>query len=810
MKILWAVLLTFVILSFQIFAQEKGNYSFTGVVEDSVLGTGLANANVSIISRKDGKIITGTTANKKGYFSIDKISEKVIRAKFSMVGYQTKIIDSISLENNSRTGIVKLFPTTILMPAVVVKTIKPMIEFKIDKQVINIDQVPGSTGSLTDALKNTGLVDVDPQSNSISVRGQVVKLEMDGHPYEMPDNMLSQLPASMVDQVEVILSPGAKESAEGGTYILNIITKKSSLNNFNGSISLNTSSNNSKNGGLNLNYKVNKLNLFASGFGYYGSFGSTASGERSNYNSTSFHYLNSQNSGSGNGFFGNVKLGFDYDLDANNSFTFFGSYNRDKYGFNSNSNSLVENELAIPQYNYVNLNSSNMAWNSFNLYGFYKKKFGKSSPQSKLQERELTFDAYFSNIYNPSSTNLNTDYSYQAGLPQLHNSGSVENANTFIFKAEYVLPLEIGRFETGYNFTYRHRQNENSALDYSYLTNTWQDSLLLSNLFRYKENINAAYITYSKDFGKFGVKAGVRMENLNTVGNQVTTNENFNHNFLNFFPNLNLSYNFSLLWQVTFNAFRRVRYPELYYINPYKTYNGPNSYSAGNPDIQPYYINSYALGLSQYISIYYNTSAGLYQYVAAILQDSISYTSPVNLSSNKVYGIDLSFPYYNSPMALFHLPDFISMLNIRFSYRYSKSTGSYLTEDLSDWGYSKSLTASLGLKLWYEVEASISLYFTPRTESKRYFRNQTSYLYAFFSRSFLNKKLKISLYISDILNSNRYDVQTFGTDYYSHSNSVMQNSRNVSIGFTYMINNYKPRNDRNIDDGRDASGQSVK
>ncbi len=810
MKILWAVFFSIIILSFQNFAQEKGSYSLTGVVEDSVLGTGLANANVTVISRKDNKTITGATANAKGYFTINKIPESNVRVKFSMVGYQTKIIDSVSLENTPRIGVIKLYATTILMPAVVVKTIKPMIEFKIDKEVINVSQVPGSTGSLTDALKNSGLVDVDPQSNAISVRGQAVKLEMDGHPYEMPDNMLSQLPASMVDQVEVILSPGARESAEGGTYILNIITKKSSLENFNGSISLNTSSNNSKNGGLNLNYKVNKLNLFASGFGYYGNYGATSSSDRNNYNSTSFHYLNSKSSAGENGFFGNAKLGFDYDFDANNSITFFGSYNRDKYDFNSISNSLVENELAVSQYNYGNTSTSNMAWNSFDLYGFYKKKFDKPSPQSKLPERELTFDAYFSNIYNPSSTDLNTDYSYQAGLPQLHNSGTVENANTFIFKAEYVLPLEIGRFETGYNFTYRHRQNENNALDYSYLTNNWRDSLHLSNLFRYKENINAAYITYSKDFGKFGVKAGVRMENLNTAGNQVTTNENFNHNFLNFFPNLNLSYKLSQLWQVTFNAFRRVRYPELYYINPYKTYNGPNSYSAGNPDIQPYYINSYALGLSQYISIYYNTSAGLYQYVSAMLQDSIFYSSPVNLSSNKVYGVDLSLPYYNSPMALFHLPDFISMLNIRFSYRYSKTAGSYLTEDLSDWGYSKSLTASLGLKLWYDVEASISLYFTPRTESKRYVRNQTSYLYAFFSRSFLNKKLKISLYVSDILNSNRYDSQTFGTDYYSHSNSVMLNSRSVSIGFTYMINNYKARNDRNIDDGRDASGQSMK
>jgi len=809
MKTLTALVLCLVFMTFQNLAQEKGSYSLTGMVADSVLGTGLANANVTIISRKDGSTLTGATTNAKGYFTIDKIKESVVRAKFSMLGYQTKVIDSLSLENTSRIGLIRLRATNILMPEVVVKTIKPMIEFKIDKQVINIDQVPGSTGSLTDALKNTGLVDVDPQSNSISVRGQAVKLEMDGHPYEMPDNMLSQLPASMVDQVEVILSPGARESAEGGTYILNIVTKKNNFDNFSGSVSMNTSSNNRNYGGLNFNYKVKKLNFFASSFGYFGNYSNNSTSEKDNYNSTSFHYLNSNSSGSGNGIFGNAKLGFDYDLDANNTFTFFGSYNKNKYNFSSINSSLVENYLAAPEYSYNNNVTSDYTWNDFTLYAFYKKKFDKPSPQSAQPASELTFDAYFSNIYSPSTSNLNTVYSYQAGAPQLHNSGTMGNANTFIFKAEYVHPSEIGRFEGGYNLTYRNRQNDNNAVDFSYLTNSWTDSLKLSNLFKYRETIHAGYVTYSKDFGKFGVKTGLRMEDLSAAGDQITSNENFSHNFLNFFPNMNLSYKLSEMFQLTFNAFRRVRYPELYYINPYKSYNGPNSYSAGNPDIQPYYTNSYAVGLSQYINVYYNSSAGLYQYVTANFQDSITYSSPVNLSSNKVYGVDLTLPYYNSPMALFHLPDFITMFNIRFTYMYSKTTGSYLNEDLSDWGYSKSLNASVGVKLWYDIEASMYLYFTPKTESKRYFSNQTSYFSVFFSKSFLNKNLKVNLYITDILNSNKYNRQTFGTDYYMQSNYTMLNSRGISIGFTYMLNNYKDRHDRNVDDGRDASGEST-
>ncbi len=803
MKLLSALIISALIFSNLTFAQEKENYKLIGAVADSALGTSLVGANVTIISRKDGRTITGTTTDAKGFFTVDKITESNIRAKFSMVGYQTKIIDSVSVEKTSRLGLIKLRSTTILMPEVVVKSIKPMIEFQIDKQVINIDQVPGSSGSLTDALKNSGVVDVDPQSNAITVRGQAVKLQMDGHPFDMPDNMLAQLPASMVDQVEVVLSPGARESAEGGAYILNIVTKKNTMNNFNGSISLNTSTNNRNYGGLNVNYKVNKLNIFASTFGYFGDFNSSSNSEKVNYNSSSLYQLKSNSSNKGNGYFGNLKLGIDYDFDESNSITFYGSYNKNKYDFNSGSNSLVENNLYVPQYSYDNNSSTDYRWNNFTLYGFYKKKFDKKG-------KELTFDAYYANIYSPNSTDLNTMYSYQSGTPQLHNSGSVENANTFIFRTEYVIPSDIGKFETGYNFTFRHRQNQNNSIDYSYLTNGWLDSLNLSNLFRYQENIHALYLTYSNNFGKWGVKAGLRTENLNTDGEQITTNENFTQNFLNFFPNINLSYKFSELFQLTFNAFRRVRYPELYYVNPYKQYNGPNSYTAGNPGIKPYYLNSYAVSLSQYINVYYVLSNGLYQYVTANLQDSITYSSPVNLTSNKVYGVDLTLPYYNSPMAPFHLPDFISMLYLQFTYKYTKREGSYLNEDLSDWGYSKMLSARMSLKLWFGIDASMYLSYSPETTSKKYISNQTSYFSIYLNKAFMDQKLKINVSISDVLNSNVYDRQTFGTDFYMHSNYTMLKSRSISIGFTYMINNYKERQDRSIDDGRDASGQSMK
>jgi len=788
------------ILSRFVYPQSVNNFSLTGGVVDSALGTGLIGANVTVLSRSDGKILSQATCNEKGYFTMEKISESNVRAKFSMLGYQTKVIDSIPLEKTYRLGVIKLRSTLILMPEAVVSSIKPMIEFQVDRQIINMDQVPGSTGSLTDALKNTGSVEVDPQSSAITVRGQSVKIQMDGRPFEMPASMLAQLPASMVDQVELILSPSAKESAEEGAYILNIISKKGNPDSYSGSISLNTSTNTRTYGSLNLNYKTGKFNFFGAFFGGFADMTNISSSEKFNYNSNSLYHQKSEGENKFNGYMGYYKLGFDYTLDDNNSFTLYGTIPQYKFSTGGTSLSIVENNLLQPQYDYLNKSNSIYRSNAFSLYGFYKKKFDAKG-------HELTFDSYVTKMVNPSNSELNTGYSYNPRSPQLHNSNTDEKASTFISKIEYVIPTSLGKFESGYHFTFRTRENDYSSFDFSYTQNNWNDSLGLSNLFSYKENIHALYITYSKEFGKIGIKTGVRAENLTTNGEQKTTGNNFSGSYLNFFPNINLSYKFNDLFQLTFNAFRRVRYPQMYYVNPFKTYNGPNNYTAGNPAIKPSFIHSYAVSLSQYVNVYYVYTTGLFDYVMANVNDSVTFNSPVNLSSNKTYGVELTLPYYNSPMMPFHLPDFISMINVQIGYTYQKKIGTYLTEDLSDWGYRKWMNVNLGLKLWWEVDASFYFRFTPKTESKKYVSNRQTDLSLYLSKSVWGNKLKINLSVSDLLNSNKYDRQTLGTDFLYRSSYIPYRSRSISIGLTYMMNDFKDRRDRSLDDGRDASNQ---
>lgn len=784
----------------QLFAQkDAGNYKLTGFTVDSASGKALEGVNILILARANNENIGGSSSDKKGSFTVNKILQKNVRIKFSMTGYQTKIIDSLSLETSSRIGIVKLKATVYELPEFVIKTVKPMVEFHVDKQVVNMDQVPGGSSTITEALKSTGLVEVDPQSNNITIRGESVKIQMDGHPYEMSSDMLAQMPTAMADQVELILAPSAKESAEGGTYILNIISKKSILDSYSGSISLNTSNSNRNYGGLNLNYKRDKLNIFATIFGGQMEFKGDNYNDRYNYNSTTFYNQRSDGENETKYKGASPKIGFDYNFDDKNSMTAYVAY----FGYKTNSTSsdltAIRNQQMNNLYTYDNSTSGESTMDYTSAYSFYKTKFDNKG-------HELTFDLLYNNINSSGNSDRNLAYSNSSYL-QSHKSDTKEKANTVIFKTDYVHPSDIGKFETGYNFTYRDRENNYNNLDYMNTTAIWEDSSKLSNYFKYNENINALYLTYSKNLGFFDLKTGIRAENLNTHGEQITSDESFSNNYFNLFPNFNLSHKFNDMFQLAFNAFRRVQYPTMGYLNPFKKYNGPNSYTAGNPKIDPQFIQSYGINLSQFINTYYVYSTGNISYATAVIEDSVTYSSPININSSKLFGVDLTLPYYNSPLSPVHLPGFITMFNIRYSYNYREQTGHYLTENLTYTSRNHSINCNLTLKVWYDVNLSFYFRYRPKTEDAKGTSSEIKDMSLYLNKSFFDQKLKVNLSFSDLLNSQVYKGDTFGTTYRTNYSYTPYKSQSVSLGITYMFNDYKERRDRDIDDGRDGSKQ---
>ena len=109
----------------------------------------------------------------------------------------------------------------------------------------------------------------------------------------MADNLLSQMPASYIDKVEVITTPSAKDDPEGDAGIINIITKKEHHDNYNGTLALYSATQQIGYLSSALNYRKGGLNLFGSINGYYGKFLRYTDGQRINYLSEILHSQNS-------------------------------------------------------------------------------------------------------------------------------------------------------------------------------------------------------------------------------------------------------------------------------------------------------------------------------------------------------------------------------------------------------------------------------------------------------------------------------------------------------------------------------------
>src|SRR6185295_8403001 len=86
-----------------------------------------------------------------------------------------------------------------------------------------------------------------------------------------------------------------------------------------------------------------------------------------------------------------------------------------------------------------------------------------------------------------------------------------------------------------------------------------------TNSFRYRENINAAYINLSRQYKKIGVQAGLRLENTNYRGHQLGNiqrpDSSFSNSYTSLFPTLYISYNANKNNQYGISLGRRIDRP---------------------------------------------------------------------------------------------------------------------------------------------------------------------------------------------------------------------------------------------------------
>lgn len=594
-------------VSLSLWAQSS---RITGSVQDES-GKHLSSASVSLLRASDSVMVKATATDKEGRYQFDNITNGEYLLLVSSVGFEKKYSAPFSA-SAGEAPVVQLQAAARSMAGVTVTAQKPFIETKIDKTVVNVEASPTSAGATAlEVLEKSPGITVS-NDGIISLKGKSgVIVMMDGKPtYLSPADLaslLKNLPASALDQIEIMTNPSAKYDASGNSGVINIKTKKGKTAGFNGSIMAGvTTSYFEKHDGtfyvipktqnsINFNYRKNKINFFGNyNPNVYKGMASleitrTKLDDNKNilgYNDveTEFKFGNNNHT---------LKLGMDYFADKKNTFGVVVS----GFLFNGHPTPVTTTTTADEHYEplsiLVSQTNNRIKFKNFTSNFNYRHVFDSAG-------QELTADIDFIAYNNLSKVALATDFydgNYQQqGDPLLLKGYIPSDINIYSFKSDYTLPFKKGgRLEAGVKSSYVKNDN---LVDYQRWDVTKWAPDARSNHFIYDENINAVYLNANRQVKKWSFQGGLRLENTNAKGYQVNNDSTFHRHFTNLFPSAFVSYAADKRNTFTISYSRRITRPNYQDLNPFIFFLDSLSYRVGNPFLLPQFTHNFELSHS--------------------------------------------------------------------------------------------------------------------------------------------------------------------------------------------------------------------
>ena len=169
-----------------------------------------------------------------------------------------------------------------------------------------------------------------------------------------------------------------------------------------------------------------------------------------------------------------------------------------------------------------------------------------------------------------------------------------------------------------------------------------------SNYFVYEENINAAYANLNHPINKkWGAQLGLRVENTNAKGLQVTTGEAFTRHYTQLFPTAYVQYQHDKKNTFVLNYGRRIRRPDYHHLNPFINFIDRYTYSRGNPNLKPQF--SHNIELSHSLQSYLTTTLN-YSRTTDIIQNVLeqdeakneTFVRRANIAKQRQFGISFN------------------------------------------------------------------------------------------------------------------------------------------------------------------------
>ena len=707
-----------------------------------------------------------------------------------------------------------------MLDEVEVRAERTQVEVRLDKKIYNVGQdITVRGGNVSDVLANIPSIEVDFDGN-VSLRGNSnVKILINGKPSGLvglagPQGLRS-IPSESIEKVEVVTSPSARYSAEGTAGILNIILKKQDLLGFNGNVNLNAGDPKSSGISGTFNLRNNKINIFNTTSFKDGDNNSNFFGNTEYFNSNlKIDNQTKSNRNSKNNF---LNLGVEYYFDDKTSLTLSGFYRKgDQLSYSRNVVNDITN-IDIVSSNERIANDKELEESFEYALDFYKDFDKDGHTLSARISYEEDDENSVDNIEDFSTIPFVSSSAFE-------RTTNIDFQNRLLAQIDYVYPIdENTEFELGYRGRFLDRETD---FDVSFLRGgLYQSDSGLSNIFKYSENINSFYTQFGKKFNSLSVLLGLRYEDSKQEIDQRTTNQFEVKKYSDLFPTVNIAYQFSDLESLTLGYSKRVRRPRGWDINPFPRRNSITSYRRGNPFLDPTFTSAYEVDylkrfkkITINTALFYRQSDGNVERIQQetgdlvnlivesgsnnpVLQVPVLEYYPINLSTNKRIGSELSITY---------TPSRSVRINGSFTLNSTKIRGTYNNQsfDSDDTNWSARFNGFIRLPKDY----SLQFFGFLRGPSENAFSKSKAFGFttASIQKSILDKKGNISLRYSDIFNTGRWRSITTRDTFRSESEGQWREPSWV-LTFSYRINeNQSKRKQRarnNQQDFSDGGGE---
>jgi outer membrane cobalamin receptor len=706
------------------------------------------------------------------------------------LGYAPRDIRPVVISTaspNADLGPVSLTAAVTELSALVVTAQNHTVQLAPDKNTYVVRDMPTTRGgSALDVIRNVPSVDVDID-NIVSLRGNTgVVVQLNGRPSPLKPaqlgNFLAQLPADMVDKVEVIPNPSARDNPEGVAGIINIVMKKQTDFGTSGGVNVAAGTTGRVDLGGNLGYQKGGLALFGS-YGFLrDSRPRTDSVFRKNLFASPLTFLDERGRRTQIPLAHTFTGSADYKLGNQDDFSAELMYSTRN---ETESNTILYRDLnASGGLTGLNGRVTRGVNHEFNLESTLGYEHAFAGEDHTLSTELHLFRAREGGPTTLLARSLALNGSPQSITAQ-ENQTPWEHPGENSIRTDYSRPLASSlRLEMGYKGSIQRFHTTLDTQVFDAAAGAYAaDSTRTSN-FTYTQQVNAGYAMLDAQPGKFQLQGGLRVERASTRFHLNTLGSTYSNRYNSLFPSALVAYNVDDSRQLKLSYSTRIRRPDdTDQIDPTAHYQDPLNLSRGNPNLKPEYIRSLELGLQRssdnltvQLTPFYRHTLDAIRTIRTIDDAGVATRTFANVATTDSYGTDATVA-----MSMGWLSGFTGASAFR-----QVSNAANLAPGLSaktfGWSARTNLTARISPTV--DVQALLS-YQAPMTVEQGWNASRTRFNIA-ARRKLMDDRMDVTLRVIDPFNTSRERSATNDPRFYQLNNRARV-VRGVLVGASWTF-----------------------